>query len=118
MYLGNNINYLMAKHNLSRKELADSLNVKDVQIGKYIKESSYPRLEGLLTLAKIFNVSLQDLVMKDLSKEEGRPFAGEGEEKADETVKELNELLRLRIAELERELKRNDPDLAKELGIK
>lgn len=117
MHLGNNIKELMSSHRLSRKDLADALDVNVAQIGKYISESSYPRFEGLLALAKLFNVNLHDLIMLDLSEEEPRAFDEKDNDASDERVEELNQLLRQRVRVLEREILRKDPDLARELGI-
>jgi hypothetical protein len=41
---------------------------------------------------------------------------GSGNEK-EKLLQRMNDLLEKRVAELEREIKRNDPDLAKEIGI-
>lgn len=38
-------------------------------------------------------------------------------EQLDKMLEEMNHLLKLRVAELEREIKRVDPDLAREIGI-
>lgn len=70
-------------------------------------------------IAKALDVNLDDLILKDLTKEEARPFGAEGEDKAstDETLVRMNELLEQRVKVIEMALKRSDPGLAKELGI-
>lgn len=81
--------------------------------------TSWPRLDTLIELAKYFDVNLDDLILKDLTKEAGRPFGAEGEDKAtvDATLIRMNELLEQRVKVVELALKQENPDRARELGI-
>ncbi len=117
MHLGQNIKMLMTKQGLDRKDLAESLSVNVNQVGKYINESSYPRFEGLLALAKLFDVNLHDLIMLDLTKDQPRAFDEKDNDASDERIEELNQLLRQRVKILEREILKDNPELAKQLGI-
>jgi hypothetical protein len=76
-------------------------------------------VEVVISVAKAFDANIDDLLLKDLTKETARPFGAEGEDVAstDATLKRVVELQELRIAELEREILKNDPKLASELGI-
>ena len=107
----------MTKQRLERKDLAERLGVNVNQIGKYINESSYPRFEGLVELAKLFDVNLHDMIMLDLSKEEPRAFDERDTNASDERVEELNQLLRQRVTTLEQMILKENPELAKQLGI-
>lgn len=109
----------MDKHSVSRNDLADKLNVSYNQTGKYLKGVNQPKIEGLVVLGRLFNVTVDDLILLDLSKEEGRPF-GAGSESGSTTDEQLtlvNKLLLQRVNELEREMKENNPELARDLGI-
>ncbi|WP_368671744.1 helix-turn-helix domain-containing protein [Lewinella sp. W8] len=120
MYLSRNLEYLLHQKKMRKADLARLLGVSNQQASKYVDGQNQPRIEALVKMAEHFNVALDDLVLVDLAKGAGRPF-GEGMadqvQDADEQTRELNKLLRLRIAELERNLKATDPDLASELGI-
>lgn len=118
MYLGQNISTLMNRHKMSRKDLADKLDVNPVQIGKYLKETSFPRVEGLITIAEIFNVNMHDLIMLDLSNEQARPFGGVEKESGDKNIAKVNDALLNYVTVLENAIKTKDPELARELGIK
>lgn len=77
-------------------------------------------MEVLVALAQLFDIAIDDLVLADLTKEAPRKF-GEGAadegESVDAQTRELNKLLRLRLAQVEKALKEENPDLAEELGI-
>lgn len=119
MYLSQNLNYLAAKKRVNNANLAKLLNISRSQVGNYMSGSSVPKLEGVIELAKFFDVNIDDLLLKDLSREPGRPFGAEGEDTAgaDATLERMNELLEQRVKVLELNLKETDPELAKRLGI-
>jgi transcriptional regulator with XRE-family HTH domain len=119
MHLPENIKYLMAVRGWNNSDLGRELNISAQQAGRYVNSKNEPKLETLLKLARLFDVNLDDLILKDLSKETGRPFGAEGEDRAteDETLTRMNKLLEQRVATLEREILRDNPGLAKELGI-
>jgi hypothetical protein len=72
----------------------------------------------LIKIAKLFDVSVDDLLFRDIAQEGATyqmpPTSGRVQEPS---LQEMNRLMKLRINELEREIRRNDPDLADELGI-
>lgn len=120
MYFSSNLNELLAKNRMRIADLARELKISPQQAGKYANGQSQPKMEGLVQLGKLFDIAIDDLILTDLSKGEGKKF-GEGGADAgndvDEQTKELNKLLRLRVAELERNIKGLDPGRAAELGI-
>lgn len=120
MYFSHNLSYLASERGLKNIFLAKELNLSPQQIGRYLNGESQPKMETLVQLGKLFDVAIDGLILVDLSKESGRPFGqGSTESAKDEDAQtlELNRLLRLRVAELERNIKRLDADRARELGI-
>jgi transcriptional regulator with XRE-family HTH domain len=120
VYLSRNLDFLLHKKNMKKSDLARVLEVSHRQATKYVSGENQPKIEALIALGELFDVAIDDLIMVDLSKSAGRRFGEGAADKGpdiDEQTIELNKLLRLRIAELERNLKASDPDLAKELGI-
>jgi transcriptional regulator with XRE-family HTH domain len=125
---------------MTQTKLGELLGVKSATISGYENEVNEPSLDMAGKISKIFNVSVDDLLFTDLSKEapahrdprmkksayeymqdleHERMTEDEVEQEVGEqNLGRINELLELRVRELEREIKRNDPELAKELGIK
>jgi methanogenic corrinoid protein MtbC1/predicted XRE-type DNA-binding protein len=60
--LGENIKAHRKKMNLNQKELADYLNVSQTSIAHYEKGTRQPTIETLVSLATLFNQSLDDLI--------------------------------------------------------
>lgn len=50
---------------LSQEELADKLNVSRQAVSKWERDESLPDTNNLLAMAKLYNVSLDDLINKD-----------------------------------------------------
>ncbi|SER16696.1 helix-turn-helix domain-containing protein [Neolewinella agarilytica] len=119
MYLAKNLSHLSHEKRVNNAALAKMLNISRSQVGNYMTGTSAPKIETLIQLAEFFDVNLDDLILKDLSQEAGRPFGaeGEGQEEADSTLKRMNELLEQRVKVVEMALKEENPELAKRLGI-
>lgn len=112
-YIGKNIRHLRLNRNLSQEDLSNKLGLASSQVGSYERGKSYPRFEGLIELARIFEVSLDDLVYRDIEKE-----GTTDEPDLNKRDKELFvELLMKRLKEMEREIKEQSPELAKRLNI-
>ena len=62
----NNLQKLRKKMNLSQEQLAESLNVTRQSVSKWVSGASYPEMDKLLALCKIFNCGLDDLVNKNI----------------------------------------------------
>jgi len=69
MHLPENLDYLMRQRNISGKNLAIEMGWKDTVISSYKTGAADPPLKNAAKLAAFFNVSLEDFVNKDLSKE-------------------------------------------------
>ena len=67
MYLSQNIKFLRKTNSLTQAEFGDKLGIQASQITKYEKGTSDPPVAKLIQIADIFEVSLQDLVMTDLT---------------------------------------------------
>jgi transcriptional regulator with XRE-family HTH domain len=120
MYFSQNLKELLARKHMKVADLARELKISPQQAGRYVNGSNQPKMEVLAYLGEFFDVTIDDLVLVNLSKEPGRRFGQGSADRVSDTEEqtiELNKLLRLRIAELERNLKASDPDLAAELGI-
>ena len=52
---------LRKENNLSQEALADKLDVSRQSVSKWESGQTYPEMDKLLTLCKIFNVTLDDL---------------------------------------------------------
>ena len=53
---------LRKEHNITQEGLADKLNVSRQAVSKWESGSAYPDMEKLISLSRIFNISLDDLV--------------------------------------------------------
>lgn len=62
-----NLYYLRITEKLSQKDLADKLYVSNKTISKWEREASEPDLHMLISVAQYFNVSIDDLLNKDMS---------------------------------------------------
>jgi transcriptional regulator with XRE-family HTH domain len=69
-FINKNLKFLRAQQNMTQKQLAEKLGLKQAAIGAYEEERSTPPLASLLDITKIFNVNLDDLVRIDLSRGE------------------------------------------------
>ena len=64
---GQNLKYLRKLRGWTQEEFASKLGIKRSLIGAYEEERADPRLEVLEILADIFKLSLDELLLKDLS---------------------------------------------------
>ncbi|MGH1435494.1 MAG: helix-turn-helix domain-containing protein [Lewinella sp.] len=123
MYIHTNIKLLRKRLNLTQADLGDHLGIVGNQITRYEKGDSEPPVSKLIQLADLFEVSLQDLALTDLSKEAPKyprpdqPYGSMDEEKQDGVLEELNSELRKRIKILEDFVIEVDPERAKRWGI-
>ena len=63
MSLGTNISRLRAEHHLSQGDLAEALAVSRQSVSKWETDSSVPDLDRLVKLSRVFDVTLDELVM-------------------------------------------------------
>jgi transcriptional regulator with XRE-family HTH domain len=62
-----NLKFLRAQLGLTQKQLAEKLGLKQAAVGAYEEERSTPPVNSLVEISRIFNVSLDNLINKDLS---------------------------------------------------
>lgn len=68
MYFNSNLKYLLNKFNISIPELAFKLNLTRQCVSHYVHSDRVPHISILIKITNIFNVSLDDLITKDLKK--------------------------------------------------
>src|SRR4051794_13163187 len=66
-YAGKNLRYLRKLRGWTQEEFANKLKIKRSLVGAYEEERAEPRLEVLENLCSIFKLSLDELLLKDLS---------------------------------------------------
>ncbi len=64
---GLNLKYLRKLRGWTQEEFANKLNIKRSLIGAYEEERADPRIEVLETVASMFKLTLDELLLKDLS---------------------------------------------------
>lgn len=80
MVISKNLKFLRTENDLTQKQLAEKLGLKQAAIGAYEEERATPPLSCLQDMARIFRVNLDVLVNHDVSKLpknewKGRQFA-------------------------------------------
>ncbi len=73
-YAGKNFRYLRKLRGWTQEEFANKLNIKRSLIGAYEEERAEPRLEVLEAMCSIFKLSLDELLLKDLSEAKGSDY--------------------------------------------
>jgi len=68
---GQNLKYLRKLRGWTQEEFANKLNIKRSLIGAYEEERADPRLDVLEIVADIFKLSLDELLLKDVSNTAG-----------------------------------------------
>lgn len=63
-----NLKFLRVKHELTQKQFAEKLGLKQSLIGAYEEERATPPLTCLLEVADLYHVSMDVLIRKDLGK--------------------------------------------------
>ena len=66
-YAGKNLRYLRKLRGWTQEEFANKLKIKRSLIGAYEEERAEPRLDVLENLCSIFKLSLDELLLKDIS---------------------------------------------------
>lgn len=67
MSLGQNLQFLRKRDNITQEQLAESLEVSRQSVSKWESDTTYPEMDKLLQLTNLFHCSLDDLVQKDIS---------------------------------------------------
>lgn len=67
MSLGENLQFLRKKDNITQEQLAEKLEVSRQSVSKWESDSAYPEMDKLLQLCKLFHCTMDDLMQKDIS---------------------------------------------------
>jgi len=78
---GQNLKYLRKLRGWTQEEFANKLNIKRSLIGAYEEERADPRLDVLEIIADMFKLSLDELLLKDLSNASGNYLAKRRQQK-------------------------------------
>ncbi len=78
---GQNLKYLRKLRGWTQEEFANKLGIKRSLIGAYEEERADPRLDVLEILADMFKLTLDDLLLKDLSDTSGSYLAKRRQQK-------------------------------------
>ncbi len=68
-FFSKNLEYLRKNKNMTQAELASKINVDQTTIGRWEDGNREPTVGNVVNIATVFNVSIPDLLDKDLSKE-------------------------------------------------
>ncbi|NOZ47744.1 MAG: LexA family transcriptional regulator [Chlorobi bacterium] len=69
-FLGQNLRLLRKEKSLTQEQLAGKIGIKRSLIGAYEEGRTEPKLQTILNICHYFNVSIDMLINKDMSKEE------------------------------------------------
>lgn len=84
--IANRLVQLRKEHNLSQEELADKLGLSRQAVSKWERAEASPDTDNLICLARLYGVSLDDLLSTDETSEEIKEDVKEKEEAKKESV--------------------------------
>ncbi len=67
MSLGENIQFLRKKENITQEQFAERLEVSRQSVSKWESDQAYPEMDKILQICELFHVSMDDLVRNDVS---------------------------------------------------
>lgn len=67
MSLGQNLQFLRKRDNITQEQLAEALQVSRQSVSKWESDTTYPEMDKLLQLTNLFHCSLDDLVQRDIN---------------------------------------------------
>ena len=67
MSLGENLQFLRKKNDITQEQLAEKLEVSRQSVSKWESDTTYPEMEKLVQLCQMFHVTMDDLIQKDIS---------------------------------------------------
>ncbi|MEJ7829555.1 MAG: LexA family transcriptional regulator [Segetibacter sp.] len=71
---GKNLKYLRKLRAWTQEEFANKLKIKRSLLGAYEEERAEPRIEVLETISNIFKITLDELLLKDISTAKGNTY--------------------------------------------
>ena len=66
MHLSQNLKYLRERNGINQRDLSDAIGLSSGAVGNWENESRTPDIETIIKLAKFFDVTLDDLILKEL----------------------------------------------------
>lgn len=112
-FLSSNLKFLLAKSGRNNVFLSKLTGVAKSTIGNYLNEDVFPKIDFLMLVSEHFNIDCDDLLRKDLSKEEnakitqysenGHNIAGSGNKIKGVEAKQIEKLLNL-LAEKDKQI--------------
>lgn len=66
MNLANNLKRIRKENNLSQEQLAEKLGVSRQSVSKWEQGDSYPEMDKMIQLAKLFNLNVDDLLNQNI----------------------------------------------------
>jgi len=66
MYLGKNLKYLRKKNGLTQSDISEKLSLKRTMISAYEDGRSEPKLAALSTLSEMFDLTIDELLHRDI----------------------------------------------------
>lgn len=116
MYLLENLKHLRVFREMSQEQVGNIFGKKKGVIGSYEKARNIPPGDMLVGLAQFFEVSLDDFVFRDIEKE-GTSAAPVKPTSEDEALTALLARMEKHVAMLEGQIRENDLELARKLGL-
>ena len=68
-FFSKNLQFLRKEKRLTQSELANKINVDQTTIGRWEDGNREPTIGNVANIAEVFNISIPDLLDKDLAKE-------------------------------------------------
>ncbi|MDD6656314.1 MAG: helix-turn-helix transcriptional regulator [Lachnospiraceae bacterium] len=67
MSLGENLQFLRKKNDITQEQLAEKLEVSRQSVSKWESDTTYPEMDKLLQICQMFHCSVDDMLQKDIS---------------------------------------------------
>ncbi len=67
MSLGENLQFLRKRDNITQEQLAEKLEVSRQSVSKWESDTTYPEMEKLIQICKMFHCNMDDMIQKDIS---------------------------------------------------
>lgn len=66
MHLSQNLKYLRERNGINQRDLSEAIGLSSGAVGNWENESRTPDIETIIKLARFFDVTLDDLILKEL----------------------------------------------------
>lgn len=73
-FAGKNFRYLRKLRGWTQEEFANKLGIKRSLVGAYEEERAEPKLEAMEQICKLYKITLDDFILKDLSAPKGSTY--------------------------------------------